>query len=326
MVSSSDRVFFGGFASGLDTAGLIDSLVAAQQRPILGLLDRVDRIESRQSAFGQINTSLANLLTQLASLRDPTTIGARSASTSQLASEAQKLSASASSSAAIGSFTVDVVSLATATEVGSTQAVGLAVDSAAALDKAGFALPFTYGTFSVNGTVFTTVDAQATTATSTAAIGATVNATATLDSAGLTVAPAASGTFSVNGTAINYDATVDSLTDIMLRISGSAAGVTATYDATARTVTLTADAAGPAAITLSDDAGNFLTAVDVLSAVQTAGRNASTLTSVMADINGAGIGVTATLENDALARPNLLKLDGGASAVQLGRATIYLTQ
>ena len=316
--SSSDRVFFGGFASGLDTAGLIDSLVAAQQRPILGLLDRVDRIESRQAAFGQINTSLTNLLAQLASLRDPATIGARSASTSQLASEAQKVGASASAAAAIGSFTVDVVSLATATSAASAQAVGQAVDAAAALDAAGFALPFTYGTFSINGTDFTTVDAQSTTATATAAIGATIDANATLDSAGLTVAPAASGTFSINGTAINYDATVDSLNDIVLRISGSAAGVTASYDATTRTVTLTADAAGPALITLTDDVGNFLAAVDVLAAVQTAGRDASTLTSVMADINGAGIGVTATLQNDALGRPNLLQLDGGASAVQLG--------
>ena len=34
-LGSSDRIFFGGFASGLDTQGIIDALIAVQSRPIL---------------------------------------------------------------------------------------------------------------------------------------------------------------------------------------------------------------------------------------------------------------------------------------------------
>ena len=93
--------------------------------------------------------------------------------------------------------------------------MGEAVDASAALGDSGFALPLSYGIFSINGTTFTTVDAQATTVTSTAAIGAVVDPDVMLYSAGLTVTPAASGTFSINGTAINYDATVDTLNDVL---------------------------------------------------------------------------------------------------------------
>ncbi len=35
MVSSANRIFFGGFASGLDTNTLIDALVAVARRPVL---------------------------------------------------------------------------------------------------------------------------------------------------------------------------------------------------------------------------------------------------------------------------------------------------
>ena len=49
----------------------------------------------------------------------------------------------------------------------------------------------------------------------------------------------------------------------------------------------------------------------------TAGTDLMTLTDVINDINGAGLGVTATIENDTLGRPNLLKLTSG-STVQVG--------
>lgn len=311
-------MFVGGFASGLDTAGIIDALMAVQERPILLRELQRSKLQVEQSAFQQINTSLANLLSTLSSLRDPDIVGARVVSQLSQTEDINKLQVAADANAALSSFTVDVVSLATATQVDSTTAVGQAIDAAVGLDKAGFEIPFTYGTFTINGTQFTTVDDVATTAVSTAVIGATVDSATTLDSAGLTVTPVASGSFTINGTSIAYDATTESLDTIVANITASAAGVTASYDSATRKVTLTADTTGPGLITLSDDVGNFLTAVDVLGATQTDGTNATTLNDVVSSITGAGIGVTASLVNDASGRPNLLKLDGGAGAVLLG--------
>ena len=52
----SDRIFFGGFASGLDTASIIDALIAVQGRPILLAEDRRVTIDQRKDSIGQINS------------------------------------------------------------------------------------------------------------------------------------------------------------------------------------------------------------------------------------------------------------------------------
>lgn len=317
MVSSSDRLFFGGFASGLDTNGIIDALISVQRRPIALQQVRRDTLQVEQSAFAKLNTKLVAFRTQLDGLRDPKVVGGRVASQLHKTEDIGKLSLSVSPNAPLTNFKLDILGLATSTTVDSGAPVGQAVDPNVALAQAGLGTELTFGTFRINGTAFTLVDDAGTAVTSTAAVGAAVDTTVALEQAGLTTAPAASGLFTINGTQIAYDATVDSLDTILARITASAAGVTATYDAAARTVTLEQTAPGPAAITLSDDTGNFLAAVDVLAASQTAGTNGTTLNGLLSQINGAGIGVTAALANDAGGRPNVLELTSGAT-IQLG--------
>jgi len=315
-------MFFGGFASGLDTAGIIDALTAVQRRPIQMAEARRAQIEAKRSALSQVSSSLANLLGTLDALRKPGTIGARSAGVGNT-DDAAKLGVSAGTTAAIGSFTVDILSLATSTKARSTSAIGAGIDTSAALDKAGFSTPFTAGTFSINGTVFTIPEAGATTLASNGAIGAAVNTSAALQDAGLSIAPDASGTFMINGASISYDAANDTLAEVVTRINQSSAGVTATFDAGSQTLSLTRTAHGPDAITVSDTSGNFLQAMNLVDGanaavgVETVGSDYMSLDDVVTMINGAGIGVAASVENDAYGRPNVLQVSSGSS-VQLG--------
>jgi flagellar hook-associated protein 2 len=320
-----NRLTFGGLASGLDTNAIIDALLQVAQRPIALAETRKTTLESRKAALAQVATSLSKFLTQVQSLAKETTFTGRQVSVLSDTANAGKLTATASAGAAVGSFKVDVVSLATATKVSSSTAMGQAVDQNAPLDDSGYITPVTAGTFTINNTVFTIAAATATNIVSQAAIGAAVDPAVALDQAGLDIAPV-SGTFTINGVGIAFDATTDSLNDIMADINASAAGVTATYDSSSRTLKLTNNDAGPQTITLADSSGNFLQAMKLIDGTgtkigtETAGTEMPSLSSVVTDINNAAIGVTASIVDDAAGRPNLVRIasDDGVTDVTLG--------
>ena len=111
----------------------------------------------------------------------------------------------------------------------------------------------------------------------------------------------------------------------MQRINSSSAEVTATYDTGTDKLLLTSDTNGPTLVTYSDVSGNFMEALNFVDAVATpiatevAGTDLVSLTDVVNLINGAAIGVTASVVNDSDGRPNLLQLTSG-STIQLGSA------
>ena len=113
--------------------------------------------------------------------------------------------------------------------------------------------------------------------TSTGSIG-TVQPTATLANArlntGLLPPPSPAGTFTINGVAINWDSSTDSLNTIISRINSANAKVTASYDPASDTVTLKATNTGAASIALVDVSGNLLDALGLASAPQNLGKNA----------------------------------------------------
>jgi flagellar hook-associated protein 2 len=318
-----ERLFFGGSASGLDTASIIDALTAVASRPITLAKQRITLLENRQKSLGQISGSLANLLGSLDALRKPETGRARMATLLDNA-HAAYLGVASGPTAALGNFTVDILGVATSTKTQSTGAVGAAVSAALALDKAGLDSTPTAGTFTINGTSLTIPAATATNIVSNGAIGGAVNTSVPLNAAGLTLAPV-SGTFNINGTAITFDAAVDSLSAVITKINTSAAGVTAAFDAGTQTITLTRKDTGPPLITLSNTSGNFLEAVNLVNnanvktGIETAGTDLISLNAVIAMINGSVPGVTASLVNDADGRPNLLNLTA-AGPISLGSA------
>lgn len=111
--------------------------------------------------------------------------------------------------------------------------------------------------------------------TSTTSLGA-VQLTAGLSSANLTTAltdgGAGAGQFKVNGVAIQFSAT-DSLQTVLNRITDSAAGVTASYDALHDRFILTNKSEGDFGIALEDVTGNFLAATGLSSGSLERGKN-----------------------------------------------------
>ncbi|OAM88601.1 flagellar filament capping protein FliD [Termitidicoccus mucosus] len=111
---------------------------------------------------------------------------------------------------------------------------------------------------------------------STAALGR-VSTTKTLASAGLAdTAFSGSGTFTINGVEIAYDAANDSLSKLLARINASDAGVNAAYDAASDRVVLANKTTGDTGITINDDSGGILSALGLApaSAQLTRGANA----------------------------------------------------
>ena len=107
---------------------------------------------------------------------------------------------------------------------------------------------------------------------------ARINLSQTMSLASWNGGAPASGAHSItlNGVQINYDASVDSLNDVINRINASTAGVTANYDSVNDRLTLTQSKLGSVPIALADDGtgGNLLAVTGLLSATQSLGQNA----------------------------------------------------
>ncbi|MBI3885837.1 MAG: flagellar filament capping protein FliD [Opitutae bacterium] len=142
------------------------------------------------------------------------------------------------------------------------------------------------------------------TTTSSGALG-TLRTTGALNAAGLRTAVTAvdgsgNGTFSVNGVAIAYNFTTESLTTVLKRITDSTAGVTASYDATADRVTLTNKSTGDLGVTVSETGAGLAAALGLVTgSALVRGKNATftvnggaTLTSTSNTLTAAAHGIT----------------------------------
>jgi len=107
------------------------------------------------------------------------------------------------------------------------------------------------------------------------------------------------GSFTINGVSLSYDASTDSINDILDNINSSAAGVTASYNSVTHQFSLTNNTTGDVGITLADNTGNFLAATGLSTATETQGKNlnytidgSGPLTSESNTIDGSSIGIT----------------------------------
>jgi flagellar hook-associated protein 2 len=92
----------------------------------------------------------------------------------------------------------------------------------------------------------------------------TVRTISTLDTAGLTgLTSTKTGSLVINGVAISYDTTVDSLSSIVTRINNSGAGVTASLDRANDKLVLTAKSGGASPISLTDATGTLAAALNL---------------------------------------------------------------
>ncbi len=84
---------------------------------------------------------------------------------------------------------------------------------------------------------------------------------------------AGQGAFTINGVTINYNAANDSIQDVLNRINGSAAGVTASYDTLNNRFELANNVTGNVGISMQDVTGNFLAATGLSGGTTANGKN-----------------------------------------------------
>ncbi len=149
--TSNSPVTFSGIVSGVNTAALIQSILAQKQQPITSLQNEINAEKAQSAAITEINGRLSGLLTAIQQFDTPTYLQPMTAAVAPGGTTPQ-VSATASGGAAAGSFKVTVNHLATATTVSSPNAIGAAIDPTAVLNTTNLATAITAGTFTVNGT------------------------------------------------------------------------------------------------------------------------------------------------------------------------------
>ena len=85
----------------------------------------------------------------------------------------------------------------------------------------------------------------------------------------------ASSTFLINGASISYNTATDSLQDLITRINDSAAGVTASLDASSGRFVLTNDTTGNVGIFVTEDTGGMAASLGLTSGSLTNGEDAA---------------------------------------------------
>jgi flagellar hook-associated protein 2 len=126
-----------GLGSGLDIRSLVDQLVAAERAPMQGRLDRREfKLQTQLSALGSLKSALSGFRDQVKSLADIKLFGQMKASSSK----SDVIGVSASTSAEVGSYQVEVFALAQAQSLAS-QAFASAGDAVG-----GGTLTFRFGT------------------------------------------------------------------------------------------------------------------------------------------------------------------------------------
>ena len=143
-----------GLSSGLDTATLIQQLLAGPRSIITRTQTQISTRKTAQNGFKDINARLASLLSRTRDLTSAN-LQLKKATTDTASGSPAIVNVSPGAGAAVGSFTVRVDALATATTRTASAASGQAVSQNVALAQAGFATTVTDGTFSVNGTALT---------------------------------------------------------------------------------------------------------------------------------------------------------------------------
>lgn len=103
----------GGIASGMDTEGLIKSLMTLERKPLVQLQKRSDELTAEANAWRDLNSRLLTFQKKLDDLKSLTASDFQSKKAT--ASDSGYVSLSADSTAVNGSYTVEVVSLAKAT-------------------------------------------------------------------------------------------------------------------------------------------------------------------------------------------------------------------
>ena len=142
---------FSGIVSGLDTASIIQKLVAVQKAPEQQYQQQISQIQARDQAYQDVKSKLSAVQTALQTLLQASAINAKLTSVTAPTGSSPSFTATATSSAVNGTYTVNVTQLASASSVSTTKPVSHGVNTTAVLTSAGMVTTPTTGTFTING-------------------------------------------------------------------------------------------------------------------------------------------------------------------------------
>ena len=175
-----------GLASGLDTAGIIEKLLAIEKAPMNKVTGRKTAHTSKMAAIASIKDLISSLQSSAKSLSDRSKMNAKSANIDMTGNTTLPLGATTTADAINGTFKVTIDQLATSTRVYSSSAIGNVIDKNALLGSAGFRYSVNTGNFRING-VSLTIDNTTTLSSMVTAIngsGAGVTASLVADADG----------------------------------------------------------------------------------------------------------------------------------------------
>jgi flagellar hook-associated protein 2 len=156
--------------------------------------------------------------------------------------------------------------------------------------------------------------------TSTSALGH-VQLGVTMSSAGLKTAitdgGSGQGQFSINGVAFTYDASTDSIQNVLDKINSSTAGVTASYNSLNDQFTLTNNTTGDVGISLKDVTGNFLQATGLSGGTVQSGTN------LLYSLNGSSQQLVSQSNTISSTSSSIAGLS--VTALQTGKVTISVS-
>ena len=314
----SDPVRLGGFYSSFDTEAVITQLTNLRMNAVTQLQIKDAKAAAKKGAIAGVQTAVTSLLAKLNALANATSVSGKTANSSGTA-----VTAATTPSSLLGSFTVDVTKVATASKLQGGQ-ISAAINSGVSMNASNFGSVPTYGTYTVS---------TATGGSKTFGIGGGNVQSAALLNATNIQAPVTSGTFTITtatggAATLNVDIATQSLDDIVASINGSGIGVTATItnDQYGHANQLTLDSTqGDITFGGPSDTSNFLSATNLLASEGTTTRVSGgafttmmSLDDVIADLNGSGIGITASITNDGIGRPNILTVASTQGNINFG--------
>jgi len=154
----SDPIRLGGFFSSFDYESVIERLRDARSLVLRRLDVQEAKAQAQKAALADLQGKIASLLNRVKTLTQATSLSGRTASVT-----GSGVTAAASPTSAIGSFTVTVTQLATGTRVSGTP-ISAGINSAVPLKEANLAIPVSAGTFTIKtadgGSATITVDPE----------------------------------------------------------------------------------------------------------------------------------------------------------------------
>jgi flagellar hook-associated protein 2 len=195
----------GGLITGLDTNNIISQLMQIERQPITRLQQQITGLQSQQSALRDLRTKLLALRNSVQDFRLKDIFNQYQAASSE---EKVMTAGVSGENPVVGSYSVNVTQLASATVASSSGVLGAAINAGTNLNASGMTTAVTAGAFMINGVSFTVDPATQSLNTILGQINSsTAGVTAMYDPAAdkVTIANTAAG----NTGLINFGATSD---------------------------------------------------------------------------------------------------------------------